>query len=83
MKEEVEPAIAFCEVLRQQRFPWLDPQRFRAKSRITGKYIYDLENGNEEPLKTTQTSCWIGFFNFGFLKNYDAEFMDLTKSMTS
>ena len=45
MKEEVEPAIAFCEVLRQQRITrGLTHKTLGLRTGLPGKYIYDLEN---------------------------------------
>ena len=71
MKEEVEPAIAFCEVLRQQRISrGLTHKDLGLRAGLPGKYIYDLENGNEEPfLKTAhKLAAGLGLSTSGFLK---------------
>ena len=71
MREEVEPGTAFCEVLRQQRITrGLTHKTLGLRTGLPGKYIYDLENGNEEPyLKTThKIAAGLGFSTSGFLK---------------
>ena len=65
----MEPAIAFCEVLRQQRISrGLTHKDLGLRAGLPGKYIYDLENGNEEPfLKTThKLAAGLGFSTSGF-----------------
>ena len=71
MREEVEPGTAFCEVLRRQRITrGLTHKTLGLRTGLPGKYIYDLENGNEEPyLKTThKIAAGLGFSTSGFLK---------------
>ena len=50
MKEEVEPAIAFCEVLRQQRISrGLTHKDLGLRAGLPGKYIYDLKMEMKNP----------------------------------
>ena len=86
MKEEVEPAIAFCEVLRQQRISrGLTHKDLGLRVGLPGKYIYDLENGNEEPfLKTThKLAAGLGFSTSGFLKVIERRIYGLDKQHDS
>ena len=71
MRQEVEPATAFCEVLRQQRISrGLTHKTLGLRTGLPSKYIYDLENGNEEPyLKTAhKLAAGLGFSTSGFIK---------------
>ena len=86
MKEEVEPAIAFCEVLRQQRTSrGLTHKTLGLRTGLPGKYIYDLENGNEEPLLRTahKLAAGLGFSTAGFVKIIERRIYGLDKEYDS
>ena len=71
MKEEVEPSIAFCEVLRQQRMSRrLTHKSLGIRSGLPGRYLLELENGNKEPyLKTIhKLANGLSLSSSGFLK---------------
>ena len=68
MKEEVEPSIAFCEVLRQQRMSrGLTHKSLGIRSGLPARYLLELENGNKEPyLKTIhKLDEWVHFSSIG------------------
>ena len=82
MRQEVEPAIAFCEVLRQQRVSrGLTHKTLGLRTGLPGKYIYDLENGNAEPsLKIThKIAAGLGFSTSGFVKIIERRIYGLDK----
>ena len=86
MRQEVEPTIAFCEVLRQQRLSrGLTHKALGLRTGLTGKYLYDLENGNEEPyLKTVhKLAAGLGFSTSGFLKIIERRIYGLDKEYDS
>ena len=71
MKEEVEPNVAFCEVLRQQRMSrGLTHKSLGIRSGLPSRYLLELENGNKEPyLKTIhKLANGLGLSSSGFLK---------------
>ncbi len=70
MNEQVEPSKAFCEVLRQQRLSrGYSHHSLGIKSGLPGKYIYELECGNQKPYLSTvfKLASAFGYSASGFL----------------
>ena len=70
MKVEVEPTIAFCQVLKQQRLARrLTYQTLGLMAGLPAKFIFDLEGGNEKPSLTTvfKLAKSLGYSGAGFV----------------